>query len=312
MRKSLVVKQTEYFYNLMDLNVSGSNVSGRIYKVINNWHQISTALYKLNEFSFVGKSVQDIFDLGASYQSSSEKISIVDSDYNRFLIKFNLLKAKCEAIIDSSSIDDDLSNFYIKLPDNLSDLTKFSLILKDLDISFNKCPIFSEKIGSVTFKKVEEGSSWIVIAIGSVIAGAKALDWIANFVKGCNEIRLQNKTIKNIELDNILKLMEIEDKQKEQEYKRKVEKGEEEKIKSLCIEKFKSIGIECDKINPEDTSRIVHSMKTLADLLDVGVEIYPSPSCDEETKKLFPKQDEFKLLEDSQKLLNEPKEQTND
>lgn len=112
--------------------------------------------------------------------------------------------------------------------------------------------------------------------------------------------------MKNIELDNVLKIMEIEDKKQGQEYKQRVLKGEEEKIKALCIEKFESIGLEYEKITPEDSSRIVHSMKTLADLMDQGIEIYPSPSCDNETKKLFPKQEEMKLLEEGQKLLNEP------
>ena len=305
MRKSLVAKQVKYFYDLMELNVSDSNAHGNIFKVISNWYQISTALYKLNEYSFVGNSVQDIFDLGASYQSSSERIAIANADYSQFLTKFNLLKAKCEAVIDSNIIDDDLSNLYIKLPDSLNDLTDLSSIVKDLDLSFNKCPIFSEKIGNVSFKKVEEGSNWLVVTVGGIVAGAKVLDWIANFIKSCNEIRLQNKTIKNIDLDNFLKEMEIEEKLHKQ-YKEKVIKAEESKIKTLCLERFKQMGITKDEISPEDESRIVHSMKTFSDLLDSGVEVYPSVLCDEEVKKLFPKQEEIKLIEDSQKLLKEP------
>lgn len=307
MRKSLIAKQTEYFYDLMDLNVTDSNINGHIYKVIKNWSQISIALYKLNEYPFVGKSVQDIFDLGASYQSSSEKISIADSDYNKFLTKFNLLKAKCEAIIDSDNNEEDISNLYVKLPSNLNDLISLSSIAKDLDTAFNKCPILCEAIGAVSFRKVEEGSSWLVLAVGGAIAGAKVLDWVANYIKSCNEIRIQTKTIKNLDLDNILKEMEIEEKLQKQ-YKEKVITAEEAKIKSTCIDRFKQIGISKEKVNPEDESRIVHSMKTLSDLLDAGIEIYPSVLSDEETKKIFPKQEEFKLIEDSQKLLGEPEE----
>lgn len=310
MRKSLVAKQVEYFYQNLNLEVSDKSHGGNSYKVINNWFPISTSLYKLSEYDFIGDSVQNIFDLGASFQSSSKSISILSgAEYNGFITKFNIVKAKCEAIIDLYKIaDDDLENIYVKLPDNLNDLNTLASIISDLDIAFNKCPILNKNIGNVSFKKVEEGSNWLVIAIGAVIAGAKALDWLANFVKSCNEIRLQNKTIKNVELDNILKLMEIEDKQKEQEYKKKILKGEEEKIKSLCIEKFENIGLEYEEITPEDSSRIVHSMKTLADLIESGIEIYPSHSCNEEIKKLFPKQEELKLLEDSQKLLKNPKE----
>lgn len=310
MRKSLIARQVEYFYDNLNLDVTEKSQGVNAYKVITNWFQISTALYKLSEYDFIGDSIQNIFDLGASFQSSSKSISILSGEYPGFVTKFNIVKAKCEAIIDLYKLEkEDIENIYIKLPDSLNDLNTLSSMISSLDVAFNKCPILNKNIGNVSFKKVEEGSNWLVIAIGAAIAGAKALDWLANFVKSCNEIRLQNKTMKNIELDNILKLMEIEDKKREQEYKKKVIKGEEEKIKSLCIEKFESIGMKHEEITPEDTSRIVHSMKTLADLIDVGVEIYPSPSCDIETKKLFPKQEELKLIEDSQKLLNEPEQE---
>lgn len=312
MRRSLIARQVKYFYDNLNLEVTEKSHGGNAYKIITNWFQISTSLYKLSEYEFIGDSVQNIFDLGASFQSSSKSISILYGEYSGFVTKFNIVKAKCEAIIDLYKLEeDDIENIYIKLPDNLNDLNTLSSVITDLDVAFNKCPILNRNIGNVSFKKVEEGSSWLVIAIGAAIAGAKALDWIANFVKSCNEIRLQNKTMKNIELDNILKLMEIEDKQQEQEYKKKIIKGEEEKIKALCMEKFESIGLEYEEINPEDSSRIVHSMKTLADLIDIGIEIYPSPSCDNETKKLFPKQEELNLLEDSQKLLKEPEQENN-
>lgn len=308
MRKSLVVKQVKYFYDLMNLNVSDTSSGGNNYKVINNWYTISTALYKLNEYSFIGNSIQDIFDLGAAFQSSSKTISIHISKYNDFLTKFDIVKAKCEAIIDSNSYDDDISNLYIKLPNNLNDLTNLSDIAKDLDTAFNKCPILNEKIGALSFKKVEEGSSWLVLAIGAtIVSGAKVLDWIANYIKSCNEIRIQNRTIKGLDLDNILKEMEIDEKLQKQ-YKEKITTAEESKIRSLCINKFEQIGVAEGEISPEDQSRIVHSMKTLSDLLDNGVEIYPSLSSDEEIKKNFPKQEEFRLIEESQKLLEEPKE----
>lgn len=309
MRKSLIARQVEYFYNNLNLEVTEKSQGGNAYKIITNWFPISTSLYKLSEYEFIGDSVQNIFDLGASFQSSSKSISVLSGEYSGFVTKFNIVKAKCEAIIDLYKLEeDDTGNIYIKLPDSLNDLDTLSSMISDLDVAFNKCPILNRNIGNISFKKVEEGSNWLVVAIGAVIGGAKVLDWLANFVKSCNEIRLQNKTIKNIELDSVLKLMEIEDKKQEQEYKQRVIKGEEEKIKSLCIEKFESIGLEYEEITPEDSSRIVHSMKTLMDLIDQGIEIYPSPSCDVETKKLFPKQEEMKLLEDSQKLLNEPEE----
>lgn len=309
MRRSLMAKQVEFFYNKLDLEVVEKSNGGNVYKVIENWFSISTSLYKLSEYDFVGNSVQNIFNMGASFQSSSKSIAILSSNYSEFVTKFNIVKAKCEAIIDSSNYDDDVNDLYIKLPDKTPDILELSSILKELDLAFNKCPIFSNEIGNIKFKKVEEGSNWIIVQIGcAIIGGAKALEWIASYVKTCNEIRLQNRTIKNTELDIILKEMEIENKEQEKKYKENVQKAESAKIKSYCLENFENMKITKEKINPEQEGQIVNCMKTLAELLDLGIEIYPSQSSEVEIKKMFPKQEEFKILEDSQRLLEEPEE----
>lgn len=302
MRKNSIAKQVKYFYELMNLEVVEKSNGGNSYKIIQNWYSISTALYKLNEYDFVGKSIEDIFELGASFQSSSNTIAILSHEYANFVNKFNIVKAKCEAIIDSSNIEDDVYDLYVKLPDELNDLNSLSSIIKNLDLSFNKCPVLSNNIGNVSFKRVEEGSSWIVLGIAAAVSTAKVLEWIANFIKSCNEIRIQNRTIKNLDLDNILKEMEIDEKLQKQ-YKNKVITSQEEKIKKMCLEHFNQIEFDDKKITSEDEARIVHSMSTLMELMDNGVELYPSNNTSQEIKLLFPKQEELKALEDTRKLL---------
>ncbi len=306
MRRSIVIKQVKYFYDFLNLEVTDKNSGGNSYKVIQNWYNISTALYKLNEYTFIGNSIQDIFDLGASYQSSSKTISISANEYSNFVIKLNIVKAKCEAMIDSGSSDEDINEIYVKLPNQLNDLNKLSSIIDDLDLSFNKCPVLFNNIGSVSFKRVEEGSNWLVLGIAGVITTAKVLDWIANFIKSCNEIRLQNKTIRNLDLDNILKSMEIDEKELKK-CKENFIKNEELKIRDVCLEKIKQIDFDEKTINPEDEARIVHCMNTLMQLMDEGVELYPSSNASEEIKLLFPKQEEFKQIEESKKLLDNKK-----
>ena len=173
MIKSLIAKQVEYFYTKLNLEISEKTNGGNTYKVIENWFSVSTALYKLNEYDFVGNSIENIFNLGAAFQSSSKTISILSSNYSDFVTKFNLVRAKCEAIIDSSNYNDDENDLFIKLPDKTPDILELSSILKDLDLVFNKCPIFSKEIGNINFKKVEEGSNWIVFSIGAAIIGSK-------------------------------------------------------------------------------------------------------------------------------------------
>ena len=51
-------------------------------------------------------------------------------------------------------------------------------------------------------------------------------------------------------------------------------------------------------------------MLTLSELLELGVEIYPSINSSEELKNAFPKKEEWKKIEGNVKLL-ESKEETN-
>ena len=71
----------------------------------------------------------------------------------------------------------------------------------------------------------------------------------------------------------------------------------------MCLEHFNQIEFDDKKITPEDEARIVHSMSTLMELMDNGVELYPSNNTSQEIKLLFPKQEELKALEDTRKLL---------
>jgi len=148
-RRSVVIKQVKYFYDFLNLEVTDKSNGGNSYKVIQNWYNISTALYKLNEYNFIGNSIQDIFDLGASYQSSSKTISILANEYSNFVIKLNIVKAKCEAMIDLDNYEDDINEIFIKLPEQLNDLNKLSSIVDDLDLSFNKCPILFNNVGNI-------------------------------------------------------------------------------------------------------------------------------------------------------------------
>ena len=305
MRRSSVVQEVKYFYELLDVKCGGDKThAGNIYKIVENWKEISTALYKLNEYPFIGKSVEEIFNMGPSYQSSVATLSIISSEYKIFLHKLDIVKAKCEAILNEQEyINSEENVLYMKLPEDISDLKELSNMISNLDISFNKCPILRNEIGIVTFKRVEEGSSWLVLTVGTIVVGSKVLEWIANFICKCNEIRLQHNNIEISKLDIILKKMEIEEKEIER-LRKTYESNVEEEIRKICLEKFKEIGIENIEMTPEDSTKIVHSMKTLIDILERGAEFYPSNEVSEETKKLFPKKERFIQIEDAKKLLD--------
>ena len=310
MRKSAIVHEVKYFYDLLKLEKGADRIyAGTSYKVINNWSEVSVSLHKLNEYGFIGDSVLKIFNLGPNFQASEKTLSVAERDYAKFLALFDIVRAKCEAIIASNSYDtteDDV--LFMRLPDNISDLEELSSMISDLEKSFNKCPILREKAGVLKFKRVEEGSNWLVFTITAVVAGGKALNWIANFISKCNEIRIQNRTIASMDLDNLLKRFKVEEAQKAQ-YIKNYQESETEEIKNVCITNFKQIDSkEFGEISPEDETKIVYSMKTLINVLEKGAEFYPSSNVSTDTAKLFPKQEEFKKLETAKKLLEESKE----
>lgn len=305
MRRNLQVKNIESLYNSLILNTTVRVANQRKYYTIENFDKINLILSKLNEYNFIGDSIEKIYSLSPAYQNSiASFITLELDDYTELSKNIDLVRAKCEAMIDCDINKDEINNLYVKLPDNLKDLEKLSGIIKDLNFSINKCPILHDEIGEVSFKRVEEGSNWIVLSIlftTSIPAVAKSLDLIANFIKKCYEIKLLSQELKSSKIDNVLKLMELEEKQIK-EYEKKIKNNIDKKIDEECLIKFKEITDK--KITPENETKIKYSMKLMIDLLKEGVEIYPSQQVDEKIKLLFPKQEEIKKIDLEPKKIN--------
>lgn len=308
MRSAVLKKQVEEYYNLLELECQKVSSNGNSYQKIMNWKNVNKALHHLNEFDFMGNSVKNIFDMGDNFIASTDTTTVLEANFIAFKNAFNIVKAKCEAIINNKSVhelENDENCIYIKLPSNLTDLDKLTNIVKGLDVTFNQCPILRETYGKVNFEGVDVGSSWLIISF--VIAGApiagKTLNWIADFIKKCNDIRIQNRTIKKMDLEYALEKSKLEKSEKDKIIKDIKEKVEEEDRKK-CIESFKSISIPLDrKITPEEETKITHCMLTLSELLEEGIEIYPSIDSSEELKLAFPKKEEWKKIEGNIKLL---------
>ena len=308
MRSAVLKKQVEEYYNLLELECQRVSANGNNYQKIMNWKNVNKALHRLNEFEFMGNSVKNIFDMGDNFIASTDTTTVLETNFTNFKNAFNLVKAKCEAIIDNKNayeMENDENCIYIKLPNNLTDLDKLTNIVKGLDITFNQCPILRETYSKVNFEGVDVGSSWLIISFvmaGAPIAG-KTLNWIADFIKKCNDIRIQNRTIKKMDLEYALEKSKLEEREKEKIIKDIKEKVEEEDRKK-CIESFKSISIPLDrKITPEEETKITHCMLTLSELLEEGIEIYPSIDSSDELKLAFPKKEEWQKIEGDIKLL---------
>ena len=311
MRTAVLKAQVKECYDLLNIKSEKIISNGNTYQKINNWKKISWALYKLNEFKFMGNSVKNIFNMGANFMASTDSTSIVTSDYQKFLNYFDIVKAKCEAIInmENGEIDDsnDENYLYVKLPNNLKELDDLNTIVKGLNLVFNQCPILRDTYKEIDFVGVDVGSSWLILSVilASAPVAAKTLDWIADFIKKCNDIRIQNRTIKQMDLEYLIKKMKFNKDQEEeklQELKNEIEKDNKEQY----IKEFESMEISNQsKISEEDKTKIAHCMSTMVKLLDMGVELYPSLNASEELKSAFPKKEEWEKISGETKLLNE-------
>ncbi len=288
MRRSAIVLKVKDLYEKLELNVTSITSGGRDFRKVANWEPISDALFQLNEYNFVGDSVKKIFDMGECYQSRVDTFSIPVAEFKAFETQFNIVKAKCESFIESEPLENDSDCLYVRLPDGVYDLKELSRIVNDLNVVFNTCPPLVSNIGCLEFKGVEHGSNWIILKIGAaVVEVAVAMKWIADFISTCYDIKIKKAQYKNIELDNVLKLMEIENNLIAK-YTDNYNKNMEDSLRDDCVKAFEEIGMVKEELSPEDQGKVTHSMKILMDLLDIGVEFCPSNLVDDETKKMFP------------------------
>lgn len=313
MRTAVLKKQIEEYYQLLMLETERIAVNGNEYQKIKNWKEISLALHKLNEFKFMGKSVEHIFDRGANFIASTDTTLVLSRDYQDFLNLFNIVKSKCEAIIDMENGDipkEDKDCLYIKLPENLKEINDLDIIIKGLNTSFNLCPVLRDTYKEVNFVGVDVGSNWLILSV--ILTGApivaKTLNWIADFIKKCNDIRIQNRNIKKMDLEYLISKTEFVNEEKKKIID-SIQKGLETDIKEECIQKFNEIGIPIKKkITNEEEGKIVHSMITMSNILEMGVEIYPSIDSTQELKNCFPKKEEWKKIGEKQRLIGDNNE----
>ena len=122
---------------------------------------------------------------------------------------------------------------------------------------------------------------------------------------------MQNREIRKADLEYIISKTEFEEKTRN-ELIQKIENKIQEDHKEQYIEEFKNIKIPEDKeISPEDEGKIVYCMSRMIELLDKGIEMYPSVKCSDEVKDAFPKKEEWKKIENNVKLIEDGKKDKN-
>lgn len=197
---------------------------------------------------------------------------------------------------DKAGIHEREYGFDIKLPPNIS-LQHLTVLVKNLDLVFSQCPLFSKDDGQITYSGVDVGSSWLTFAV--VGAGATyILSKLAEFVDKCIIIRShwltckqQEETARKLGLSNdILNSM------------KKSSQAILEKVEENILNELASSN---DITNPEDKERLKYSMNLFTEQMSKGMEIYASVESPKEIKATFPPIETQALPDTILKMLTE-------
>ncbi|MEQ8517490.1 MAG: hypothetical protein RLN79_14905 [Cytophagales bacterium] len=253
------------------------------------------AIRILNQNEMFPEQVKDLWS--NFFISQTEDQSEIDSNERRLLeTNYGYLKIAIEALYKTISnviLREFENSIRIKLPptNDFSDLSKVSNALnKSISI-----PISHKNVnGKTTIKSVEDGSIWLIIALASPLAVGLVggIAWASAVIhKKRQEGKIFEEHVKSLELANEQKVAFIEAQKKQLELLVQTE------AKIISDEYYK-------ETNPEDLERLKHSIVTVSELINKGLEIHPSLNTPEQVSNLFPDFKNLNLIESRTKLLN--------
>lgn len=254
------------------------------------------ALVNLRKFNLISDALLNLKNLNIILDSKEETISTTfspgyDIEANAkmiYQIINNLIK-----FLENQSSEDDENAIDIKIVkiEDLDELERIANLLKK-SFSFPVNPIG----GKVTVNSLEKGSVWIVLGI--VEAGNLALKMCASLIwsaavvyKKLDDIKINQIHLKNIKLDETVTKHIIEQEN------RHIEDIKDREALAIANE----YSIDND---PETILRLKLAIESIGELIEKGVEFYPSIKATDDVKALFPDFTMIKLIESKTKLLD--------
>lgn len=221
----------------------------------------------------------------------------IDADERRMLeTHYGYLEIAIEALYKTVSnvfLEEFENSVRIKLPPT-NDFSELSKVSNELNKSIS-LPIAHKNVdGKTTIKSVENGSIWLVIALASPIAVGLVgtIVWASAVIhKKRQEGRMFEEHVKSLELANAEKEAFLNAQKKQLELLIQTEAS------TISDEYYK-------ESNPEDLERLKHSIVTVSELINKGLEIHPSLNTPEKVSNLFPDFKNLNLIESVTKLLS--------
>lgn len=221
----------------------------------------------------------------------SDDVVIDQNEYNKLksirdaiILQASNLKSAIESILDSEKEN----TINIKIPPSVSTMSELKDFINDLDVVFR---VYNEISCDVSFRGVDSGSAWFVIALGAMPVAKKCIEFLFSMAKKCLELR-------NLKLDGDRKALEIEELKNritEKEFKavqaaRIAENNEKysQKRNLIAEEILKILKLEEEKVANENEviEKVKVALDKLGELLDNGMEIKPALNAPEEIKQI--------------------------
>lgn len=210
----------------------------------------------------------------------------------------NQMETICE-VCESLGYEQTMQGVDVKFPDGLS-LAEFAKMANRLDGVFAQSPILHKEDVQIRFTMADRGSCWLSFALIGAGAAA-ALRCIAELTDKAVMIRDHIATCKQ-----------------QESAARQMEMGEEilrnmidthKQMTNLLLQKTaEEMAKEHDITEPEAIERQKHTLKELADMMSMGLEIYGAIAEHTEVKAAFPPVERQRLSDGMLKLLMDKQE----
>ncbi len=225
------------------------------------------------------------------FSTSQDEIILTDSKEDSRLKKgLEVVRSGCHALLmilqELCCEEEDEATIYIQMP-KMKDLEDLSKKSKLLHTAISQSILEPSIKGNIKVTSYDIGSLWIVLSLGSITAVKLmgGIVWAAAVIrKKKKEFKIFEQHVKSLKIKTD-SLEDLKDAQKKQ-----LNESLEAEAGNLVAQFYK--GIDDEKIE-----RVKYSVKSIADLMDKGIEIHPALNASKEVGNLFPDYKNIGLIE---------------
>ncbi len=227
------------------------------------------AIIDLNQLPFLQEDIKNI-DLD---QEFDPKKSLLQD--GKIYDKISVIISMCETLGYNSLYEK--NGFAVKLPAE-TDFATFAKCINDFQLILSQCPFFKVENASVSFRKMDVGSTWLEFVVNGSAAAAllgifvNVIDKSLILWSHMKTVKQQEEILQSAKLDNQLLETII---------------GNYETVSNALKEQYIN-ELSKEELDEEDRDRAKLCLDKLVAWFDKGLEIHNMIECDREITPIFP------------------------